>query len=259
MINLTIASLIKKSCLEKADDVFLADENQSLTGEILWKNICSVVSWLDNKGLKKGDVVAFFCTSSVPHAVTFFACLVYGVVPCCLHVRETDERNRKNINFINAKYLFVDQSLFDQSHGLIEHNAIIGPFARLRPGADIGENVHIGNFVEIKNSTLANGVKANHLAYIGDTKVGEKANIGAGTITCNFDGYKKSMTEIGARAFIGSNAALVAPVKIGQDSTIGAGSVITKDVEEGALAITRAKQKMVDNYVKKLSATKVEK
>jgi acyl-CoA synthetase (AMP-forming)/AMP-acid ligase II len=125
MINLTIASLIKKSCLEKADDVFLADENQSLTGEILWKNICSVVSWLDNKGLKKGDVVAFFCTSSVPHAVTFFACLVYGVVPCCLHVRETDERNRKNINFINAKYLFVDQSLFDQSHGLIEHNAII--------------------------------------------------------------------------------------------------------------------------------------
>ncbi len=141
----------------------------------------------------------------------------------------------------------------------IEENAIIGPFARLRPGADIGENVHIGNFVEIKNSTLANGVKANHLAYIGDTRIGEKANIGAGTITCNFDGFKKSMTEIGARAFIGSNAALVAPVKIGQDSTIGAGSVITKDVEEGALAITRAKQKMVDNYVKKLRATKVEK
>ena len=141
----------------------------------------------------------------------------------------------------------------------IEHNAIIGPFARLRPGADIGKNVHIGNFVEIKNSTLANGVKANHLAYIGDTKIGEKANIGAGTITCNFDGHKKSMTDIGARAFIGSNTALVAPVKIGQDATIGAGSIITKDVEDGALALTRSKQKMVDNYVKKLRATKVEK
>jgi bifunctional UDP-N-acetylglucosamine pyrophosphorylase/glucosamine-1-phosphate N-acetyltransferase len=141
----------------------------------------------------------------------------------------------------------------------IEHNAIIGPFARLRPGADIGENVHIGNFVEIKNSTLATGVKVNHLSYIGDTKIGENANIGAGTITCNFDGYRKSMTEIGARAFIGSNSALVAPVRIGQDSTIGAGSVITKDVEDGALAITRTKQKMVDQYVKKLRADKVEK
>ena len=141
----------------------------------------------------------------------------------------------------------------------IEHNAIIGPFARLRPGVDIGENVHIGNFVEIKNSTLAAGAKANHLAYIGDTKIGEKANIGAGAITCNFDGYKKSMTEIGAGAFIGSNTALVAPVKIGQDSIVGAGSVITKDIKDGALAITRSKQKVVDNYIRKLRAAKVNK
>jgi bifunctional UDP-N-acetylglucosamine pyrophosphorylase/glucosamine-1-phosphate N-acetyltransferase len=141
----------------------------------------------------------------------------------------------------------------------IEHNATIGPFARLRPGTDIGESVHVGNFVEIKNSTLAKGVKANHLAYIGDTKVGEKANIGAGTITCNFDGYKKSMTEIGARAFIGSNTALVAPVKVGQDSTIGAGSVITKDIEDGALAFTRAKQIVKGKFVKKSRAEKVEK
>jgi acyl-CoA synthetase (AMP-forming)/AMP-acid ligase II len=125
MINLTVASLIEKSCLAKADNVFLVDEKQSVTGKILWKNICSGVSWLDNKGLKKGDVVAFFCSSSVPHAIMFFACLVYGVVPCCLHVRETNERNRKNINFIKAKYLFVDQPLFDQSHRLIEHDAII--------------------------------------------------------------------------------------------------------------------------------------
>jgi bifunctional UDP-N-acetylglucosamine pyrophosphorylase/glucosamine-1-phosphate N-acetyltransferase len=141
----------------------------------------------------------------------------------------------------------------------IENNAVIGPFARLRPGADIGESVHVGNFVEVKNSTLAAGVKANHLSYIGDTKVGEKANIGAGTITCNFDGYKKSMTEIGARAFIGSNTALVAPVKIGEDSIIGAGSVITKNIEDGALAISRAKQKVVEKYIRKSNAAKVEK
>jgi bifunctional UDP-N-acetylglucosamine pyrophosphorylase/glucosamine-1-phosphate N-acetyltransferase len=141
----------------------------------------------------------------------------------------------------------------------IENNAIIGPFARLRPGADIGEGVHIGNFVEIKNATLAAGVKANHLAYIGDTKVGKKANIGAGTITCNFDGYKKSMTDIGARAFIGSNTALVAPVKIGQNSITGAGSVITKNVEDSALAITRVEQKVIKNYAERLKDAKVKK
>jgi bifunctional UDP-N-acetylglucosamine pyrophosphorylase/glucosamine-1-phosphate N-acetyltransferase len=141
----------------------------------------------------------------------------------------------------------------------IEKNAVIGPFARLRPGADLGENVHVGNFVEVKNSTLAAGVKANHLSYIGDTKVGEKANIGAGTITCNFDGYKKYMTEIGARAFIGSNTALVAPVKVGKDSTVGAGSVITKNIEDGALAISRAKQKVVEKYIRKSNDAKVEK
>jgi len=141
----------------------------------------------------------------------------------------------------------------------IENNAIIGPFARLRPGADIGEGVHIGNFVEIKNATLAAGVKANHLAYIGDTKVGKKANIGAGTITCNYDGYKKSMTEIGAGAFIGSNTVLVAPVKVGQNSITGAGSVITKNVEDSALAITRVEQKVIKNYAERLKDAKVKK
>jgi bifunctional UDP-N-acetylglucosamine pyrophosphorylase/glucosamine-1-phosphate N-acetyltransferase len=141
----------------------------------------------------------------------------------------------------------------------IENNAIIGPFARLRPGADIGEDVHIGNFVEIKNATLAAGVKANHLAYIGDTKVGKKANIGAGTITCNYDGYKKSMTEIGAGAFIGSNTALVAPVKVGRNSITGAGSVITKNVEDSALAITRVEQKVIKNYAERLKDAKVKK
>lgn len=138
----------------------------------------------------------------------------------------------------------------------VENNAIIGPFARLRPGADIGEEVHIGNFVEIKNATMAAGSKANHLSYIGDSKVGAKANIGAGTITCNYDGYVKSMTEIGAGAFIGSNTALVAPVKVGDGAITGAGSVITKEVEAEALAITRSEQKSVAGYATKLRDAK---
>jgi len=118
--------------------------------------------------------------------------------------------------------------------------AIIGPYARLRPGAVIGEDAHIGNFVEIKNATIGKGAKANHLTYLGDAKVGAGANIGAGTITCNYDGFIKSVTEIGAGAFIGSDTALVAPVKIGDGAITGAGSVITKDVAADALAVTRA-------------------
>ncbi len=119
---------------------------------------------------------------------------------------------------------------------------IVGPFARLRPGADLGEHVHIGNFVEIKNARLDTGAKANHLSYIGDSFVGAGANIGAGTITCNYDGFDKWRTRIGAGAFIGSNTALVAPVTVGDGAIIGAGSVITRDVAEGALAIGRGPQ-----------------
>ncbi len=133
----------------------------------------------------------------------------------------------------------------------VAEGAIIGPFARLRPGAEIGEDAHIGNFVEIKNATIAAGAKANHLSYIGDATVGAKANIGAGTITCNYDGYTKSLTEIGAGAFIGSNTALVAPVKVGDGAVIGAGSVITRDVEPDALAVTRSEQKSVPGWAKK--------
>jgi bifunctional UDP-N-acetylglucosamine pyrophosphorylase/glucosamine-1-phosphate N-acetyltransferase len=124
----------------------------------------------------------------------------------------------------------------------VDDNAIIGPFARLRPGADIGPEVHIGNFVEIKASRLDQGAKANHLSYIGDSWVGAGANIGAGTITCNYDGFFKSRTEIGAGAFIGSNTALVAPVKVGEGAITGAGSVITRDVEKDALGLTRSSQ-----------------
>ena len=124
----------------------------------------------------------------------------------------------------------------------IEDGAIIGPYARLRPGADIGPDVRIGNFVEVKASRLDKGAKANHLSYIGDSWIGSGANIGAGTITCNYDGFFKSRTEIGEGAFIGSNTALVAPVKIGAGAITGAGSTIATDVPENALSITRAPQ-----------------
>ncbi len=125
VIHSTIASLIKNSCISKADDVFLADETQSLTGKLLWARIASVANQLFESGFKKGDVVAFYCTSSIPQAVTFFACLVSGIIPCCLHTRETNERNRKNIKFIKAKALFSDRDLSDQAEALIKPNSII--------------------------------------------------------------------------------------------------------------------------------------
>ncbi len=124
-------------------------------------------------------------------------------------------------------------------------SAIIGPFARLRPGAAIAEKAHVGNFVEIKNAVIEAGAKVNHLTYIGDARVGAGANIGAGTITCNYDGFGKYHTEIGAGAFIGSNTALVAPVTVGAGAIVGAGSTIARDVAAGELAVTRAEQAAV--------------
>ncbi len=135
-------------------------------------------------------------------------------------------------------------------------SARVGPFARLRPGADLGQDVHIGNFVEIKAAKIEQGAKANHLAYIGDARVGADANVGAGTITCNYDGVAKHHTDIGKGAFIGSNSALVAPVKIGDGAYIGTGSVITKDVPAGALAIARAKQAVKEGWAKRLRQVK---
>jgi bifunctional UDP-N-acetylglucosamine pyrophosphorylase/glucosamine-1-phosphate N-acetyltransferase len=125
---------------------------------------------------------------------------------------------------------------------VIRAGAEVGPFARLRPGADIGPDVHIGNFVEVKAATLEAGAKANHLAYIGDGHVGAGANIGAGTILCNYDGYFKHRTEIGKGAFVGSNSSLVAPVRIGEGAYVASGSVVTKNVTADALAISRAEQ-----------------
>jgi bifunctional UDP-N-acetylglucosamine pyrophosphorylase / glucosamine-1-phosphate N-acetyltransferase len=134
--------------------------------------------------------------------------------------------------------------------------AIVGPYARLRPGAKLGENVHIGNFVEVKEATVEAGAKANHLAYIGDARVGEGANIGAGTITCNYDGAKKHRTDIGKGAFIGSNSSLVAPVKIGDGAYVGSGSVITKNVPADALTLERSPQTIKEGWVKRLRSLK---
>jgi len=133
----------------------------------------------------------------------------------------------------------------------VSSGATIGPYARLRPGAEIGVGVHIGNFVEIKAARVEAGAKINHLSYVGDARIGAKANIGAGTITCNYDGFEKFRTEIGAGAFVGSNSALVAPVSIGEDATIGAGSVITRDVPAGALAVARGEQRMIEGWSRK--------
>lgn len=126
--------------------------------------------------------------------------------------------------------------------------ALIGPFARLRPGARLGEQVHIGNFVEVKNATLAAGAKANHLAYLGDSSVGERVNFGAGSITANYDGANKHKTVIEADVHIGSNCVLVAPVTIGQGGTVGGGSTVTKDTAPGALTVARAKQVSIANW-----------
>ncbi|MDO9711756.1 bifunctional UDP-N-acetylglucosamine diphosphorylase/glucosamine-1-phosphate N-acetyltransferase GlmU [Paracraurococcus lichenis] len=124
----------------------------------------------------------------------------------------------------------------------VRSGAIIGPFARLRPGTEVGRGAHVGNFVELKAATLAEGAKANHLSYLGDVTVGAGSNIGAGTITCNYDGLHKHRTEIGAGAFIGSDTALVAPVRVGDRALVAAGSVITEDVPDDALAIARGRQ-----------------
>jgi bifunctional UDP-N-acetylglucosamine pyrophosphorylase / glucosamine-1-phosphate N-acetyltransferase len=128
--------------------------------------------------------------------------------------------------------------------------ALVGPFARLRPGADLGEDVHIGNFVEVKNSTLAKGSKANHLAYLGDADVGERVNYGAGSITANYDGANKHRTVIGSEVHVGSNCVLVAPITLGEGATIGAGSTISKDAPPGQLTVARAKQTAISGWTR---------
>jgi bifunctional UDP-N-acetylglucosamine pyrophosphorylase/glucosamine-1-phosphate N-acetyltransferase len=139
------------------------------------------------------------------------------------------------------------------SESVIGPGAQIGPFAHLRPGTELGPDVHVGNFVETKKAVLGRGSKANHLTYLGDAVIGEKVNIGAGTITCNYNGYEKRQTVIEDGAFIGSDSQLVAPVRIGKQAVVAAGTTVTRDVPEGALAITRVEQKAVPGYARKVA------
>ena len=133
----------------------------------------------------------------------------------------------------------------------IENNVSVGPYARLRPGSILKSGSKVGNFIEIKKSTIGKGSKVNHLSYIGDTNLGKNVNIGAGTITCNYDGIRKNKTKIKDNVFIGSNTSLVAPITINEKSTVGAGSVITKNVNKKSLALTRTNQLEIKNYKRK--------
>lgn len=158
---------------------------------------------------------------------------------------------------IEPNCIIINSKIASHSHikanSHIENSVIgeacdVGPYARLRPGTELATGAKIGNFVETKKAKIGEGSKVNHLSYIGDTTIGKKANIGAGTITCNYDGVNKFKTDIGDNAFIGSNSALVAPVKIGANATVGAGSIITKDVADSELAIARGKQKNLQGW-----------
>ena len=161
------------------------------------------------------------------------------------------ESNAKIVDsLIGNEVLVRTNSVITESR--IDDGASIGPFAHLRPLTEIKTKVKIGNFVEVKKSVIGRGTKANHLTYIGDSFVGEEVNVGAGTIVCNYDGFEKHQTIIGDRVFVGSNVELVAPVKVGSRSSIGAGTTVTKDVPEGALAISRVKQKNIKGWSKKL-------
>ena len=152
---------------------------------------------------------------------------------------------------VNAGAVLLPYCVCTQA--IIGENAKIGPFAHLRPGTVLAADVHVGNFVETKKTQIGRGSKANHLSYLGDTLIGEKVNVGAGTITCNYNGYEKRQTIIEDGAFIGSDTQLVAPVRIGKKAVVAAGATITEDVREGALAITRAPMKQIDGYAARLA------
>ena len=173
------------------------------------------------------------------------------------HDTKIEENVEIQNNVYFGKNVIIKNGVVIRSFSYIEdstihENATIGPFSRLRGNVTIGHESKIGNFVEIKNSKLENEVKVSHLSYIGDASIGENSNIGAGTITCNFDGKNKNETHIGKDSFIGSNSSLVAPISIGDHAHVGAGSVVTKDVEDGSLVLTRAPLKTVSNWAKKI-------
>ncbi len=156
---------------------------------------------------------------------------------------------------IGPKVKIGDNSLiksFSHLEGAkIEKNVVVGPYARLREGTILKENTKIGNFVETKKASVNHNSKVNHLSYIGDASIGKNSNIGAGTITCNYDGIKKNKTKISNNVFVGSNSSLIAPISIDDGSTVGAGSVITKNVKKKSLVLTRASQVEITNYIRK--------
>jgi bifunctional UDP-N-acetylglucosamine pyrophosphorylase/glucosamine-1-phosphate N-acetyltransferase len=156
---------------------------------------------------------------------------------------------RVHNSIIGEEVIIKDSTLVEGA--VIKKGATIGPFAHVRPGSVIGPNARIGNFVEVKKSVIGSGTKASHLTYLGDAKIGKEVNIGAGTITCNYDGNKKNVTTIGDGVFIGSNSELIAPINIGKGAYIGAGSTITKDVSTQALALSRVEQKNIEGWAKK--------
>jgi bifunctional UDP-N-acetylglucosamine pyrophosphorylase/glucosamine-1-phosphate N-acetyltransferase len=149
---------------------------------------------------------------------------------------------------IGANVIIKDASILESSE--VRDNAVIGPFARLRPGTKILKNARIGNYVEVKASTIGEGSKAQHLSYIGDARIGRNVNVGAGTITCNYDGVRKHKTVIEEDVFIGSDTQLVAPVRVKKGAYVGAGSTITQDVPPGALAISRSEQRLIESWAK---------
>lgn len=164
-----------------------------------------------------------------------------------------------NVFFGPGVTIADDVQILASSHiegATVGKGARIGPFARLRPGAEVGENVHVGNYVEIKKAKLGKGAKANHLSYIGDAIVGAGSNIGAGTITCNYDGYEKHLTQIGENVFVGSNSALVAPVTVGAGANIAAGTVVSSDVPADSLAISRPELDIKQGWAKRYRAAK---
>ena len=224
--------------------VDLAIANEVLRQEKLKKLMLSGVTVLDPKTTYVEKMV------EVGRDTTLYPnCYLYGMTK--IGDRCMIESNSKITDSqIGDEVTIRSNSVVTESQ--IEEGASIGPFAHLRPLTVVKAKAKIGNFVEVKKSIIGSGSKANHLTYIGDSTVGEDVNIGAGTITCNYDGFEKHQTLIGDRVFVGSNVELVAPVKVGNDSSIGAGTTVTRDVPEGALAISRVKQKNIKGWNKRM-------
>tara|TARA_B100000683_G_scaffold78486_1_gene77606 strand:+ start:786 stop:1409 length:624 start_codon:yes stop_codon:yes gene_type:complete len=202
-------------------------------------NYQKIQSKLRNKFLRSGvkligpDTIYFSNDTKIGKNVTIEPFVVFG----------SKVKIGNNVNIKSFSHL---------ENCKIENKVEVGPYARIRPGSVLKDGSKVGNFVEIKKSTIGKSSKVNHLSYIGDSKIGKSVNVGAGTITCNYDGVKKSKTTIKDNAFIGSNSSLVAPITIEQNSVVGAGSVITKKVKKGSLALTRALQTEIKGYKRKI-------